>query len=481
MAGQNQQDVPEGVFSILDTDLYKLTMQACILRYFPDIEATYHLTNRTPNMKLSRTAVQWLQKQIDRLANIRLTPDEFQFLGATCPYLNQAYLAYLEQFQFKPSEQVSLKFHAESSEGDEELGGIELKISGRWIETILYEIPLLALVSEAYFKFRDRDWNYDGQVEKAKEKGTQLLKAGCRFSEFGSRRRRNYHAQKLVLQGMIEAKNDGENNGWPGQLTGTSNVHFAMSMGLQPVGTVAHEWFMGIAAATNDYENANEIGLRCWINTFGEGVLAVMLTDTFGTPAFLKAFRKKIRPADMFDHRLAGLPQRRGSMTDAQASELHGLYERIEQSTAGTEKTFAQAYTGVRQDSGDPLEFIQSMRKFYDQEGITDQKSIVFSDSLTTDLCLKYKAAAEASGFQPSFGVGTFFTNDFVSTTTGHKSTPMNIVIKISSASGNPAIKISDNIGKNTGDSETVKEVKRRLGYVEHEWVGGDESARWGK
>ena len=142
--------------------------------------------------------------------------------------------------------------------------------------------------------------------------------------------------------------------------------------------------------------------------------------------------------------------------------------------------TYAKVFTGVRQDSGDPAAFVRIMRQFYNSVGIRDRKVIVFSDSLNVDRCFKYKKIAEEQGFTPSFGVGTFFTNDFVSKTTGEKSVPLNIVIKISSAGGRAAVKISDNIGKNTGDKGTVEEVKHRLGYTENMWAEGDERARWG-
>lgn len=148
-------------------------------------------------------------------------------------------------------------------------------------------------------------------------------------------------------------------------------------------------------------------------------------------------------------------------------------------SAAHSIRTYAHAFGGVRQDSGDPEAFVTQIRDFYDSLSIHSPKSVVFSDSLNTALCAKYKRAADAVGLAPSFGVGTFFTNDFQALSTGEKSVPLNIVIKLASAGGRPAVKISDNVGKNTGDKKTVEEVKRRLGYVEAEWKDGDESKRW--
>lgn len=174
-------------------------------------------------------------------------------------------------FRLRPQDQLHLSFRpVEDTGGDDDLGDLNLHTTGLWVETILYEIPILALTSEAYFKFCDRDWTYDGQRERARRKGETLLQHGALFSEFGSRRRRDYHTQELVLHGLQDARDVGQKEGWTGKLTGTSNVHFAMKLGLTPVGTVAHEWFMGVAAVTNDYENANETALRYWVSTFGE-------------------------------------------------------------------------------------------------------------------------------------------------------------------------------------------------------------------
>jgi nicotinate phosphoribosyltransferase len=344
---------------------------------------------------------------------------------------------------------------------DEDLGEIDIEIKGLWVETILYEIPLLALTSEAYFRFMDTDWTYDGQEEKAYDKGMRLLKAGCVVSEFGTRRRRDYHTQALVIRGLIKAKKEGEKTGLPGTISGTSNVHLAMRFGIPPVGTVAHEWFMGVAAITGDYSTATYKALSYWVGCFGEGVLGIALTDTFGTPAFLKAFAQPV-------------PDLTTITPGAQPSTEPRGEEK-------PRKTFAEIFTGIRQDSGDPANFVKMMREFYDEQNIKEQKTIVFSDSLNIDLCLEYKEVSEKAGFRPTFGVGTFFTNDFVHKSTGKKSVPLNIVIKLSSANGNPAIKISDNIGKNTGDKATVEKVKKSLGYVEREWELGDESSRWGK
>jgi nicotinate phosphoribosyltransferase len=174
---------------------------------------------------------------------------------------------------------------------------------------------------------------------------------------------------------------------------------------------------MGVAAITNNYESANEIALEYWTATFGEGVLSIALTDTFGTPTFLKAFKKQIPEVT------TAIPGGGTTMASAtattntdsvqtMASTKPPIHAPMDQ-TSGPRKTYAEVFNGVRQDSGDPLDFVKMMREFYDQEGIKDKKTIVFSDSLNIELCFKYKAAAEAQGFQPTFGVGTFLTSEY--------------------------------------------------------------------
>lgn len=432
-----QDALPEGVFSFLDTDLYKLSMQCAVLKFFPDVQVEYAFTNRTPQMRLSKDAFSWLQKQVSRLANISLSESELEFLRSQCKFLHEDYLKYLQTFRLRPDEQIELSFEPV----DDTYGDLHVATKGLWLETILYEIPLLALTSEAYFKFVDTDWDHDGQEEKAYQKGVSLFEAGCLVSEFGSRRRRDLKTQDLVVGGLVRASKERER---AGKLTGTSNVYLAMKHGIAPVGTVAHEWYMAIASITNDYERANQLGLDYWLKCFGEGVLGIALTDTFGTPDFFKAFQQK-----------------------------------IPDSIGDSSKTYAQVFAGIRQDSGDPKDYVKMAASFYDSQGITG-KNLVFSDSLNTELCIEYKTIAENHGFKPSFGVGTFFTNDYTKKSNStEKSKPLNIVIKISKAAGRPSIKISDNAGKNTGDEQTVTNVKERLGYSEKDWKDGDEARRW--
>lgn len=408
--------------SILDTDLYKLTMQQAILQHFPSAQVTYKFTNRSKDMRFTQECVDLAWASILRLGDMSLTPAEHAWLSKTCPYFHPSYLRTLSHIRLSPSSQVTLRFVP--SPEDPQYGQVECEIRGEWWQTILYEVPVMAILSDCYFEKVDTDWGYEGQEEKAYKKAKTLLENGIAFSEFGTRRRRSYKAQKTVLDGLVRARDELEGKpGVEGKLSGTSNVHFAMMFGLTPVGTIAHEWTMGIAAL-HGYEHANAIALDLWEETYPttpSNALHIGLTDTFSSDVFFRDFL-----AD---------PAR------------------------------ARRWRGLRQDSGSPEEYTRRAKEVYDQLGIDSRtKVIIYSDGLDVGRCLEIRKVAEDIGFIPAFGIGTSLTNDFVRKSDGKKSRPLNMVIKLSSINGVPCVKISDEITKNTGDAEAVQEVKELLG-----------------
>ncbi|KAI9251597.1 nicotinate phosphoribosyltransferase [Sporodiniella umbellata] len=395
--------------SILDNDLYKFTMQNAVFKHYKkDIPVVYQFTNREKDLHLNAEAVGWLQQQINNLEFLTLTEAERDYLSNYF-YFKPDYLDFLQQFRFKPKEQVKIVY-------DESTNDFELEIVGQWIDTILYEVPLLALISESYFRFVDRDWSYDGQIEQAAEKTKALLDNGCAFAEFGTRRRRDFKTQDLVVRTMCETYNQTPTA--KGVFTGTSNVYLAMKYQLNAIGTVAHEFFMAISAL-EDVQHANRETLKIWHSVY-KGALGVALTDTFTTSLFLKDF----------------------------------------------DRDLASKYTGVRHDSGDPMTFANRIVEHYKSIGIDPStKVIVFSDSLTVDRAVALQEHASRLGIRSSFGIGTYLTNDYKKSSDTHqKSKPMNIVIKIKECSGKRVIKLSDDVSKHSADDELVAAFERELG-----------------
>ncbi|KAF8622569.1 hypothetical protein AX15_006917 [Amanita polypyramis BW_CC] len=397
--------------SILDTDLYKMTMQQAVLHHFPQVNAKYRFTNRSRNTLSSLQCVERFRAAVSSFSGLALTPAEKEWLKRTCPYLAPDYLSYLSAYRFKP-DQVDVTFIPVT----DELGSISIEVSGLWAETILWEVPLMACLSETYFQVVVTDWDYTGQEELAFQKAKTLLEAGCVFSEFGTRRRRSYIAQDVVMQGLIRAA---EEASIPGAIT-TSNVHLAFKYNIKPIGTIAHEWTMGVAALKG-YERANSTALALWEDVYSSGVTLTALTDTFSTERFF--------------------------------SELAREPDRM------------QRWHGIRQDSGDPLIFGPRAKEFYESLGIDpSEKTIVYSDALNIDKALRLKMQCDQLGLkQVAFGIGTFLTNDFRTVSSGYtvKDEALNIVIKLSSVNDIPCVKLSDDPTKNTGDKDTVEELKR--------------------
>lgn len=217
-----------------------------------------------------------------------MTDQERDWLEEHCSYFPKSYLDYLSQYRFKPSQHLKLSFLPDPSQAH--LGELEIKISGLWLDTILYEVPILAIISTTYFEIMDQDWNYDHQIQRATQKALKLLQAGCQLAEFGTRRRRSFQAQKLVIEALVLASSKSNQPDW----LGTSNVYFAMTYHLKPIGTIAHEFIMAIAALEG-YPASNLRALELWETCFGDhSNLLIALTDTFSTSLSFFFFKKII-------------------------------------------------------------------------------------------------------------------------------------------------------------------------------------------
>ena len=394
--------------SILDSDLYKFSMQFAIMKTFPNAEVEYTFTNRNSTPFPDGFDYE-LRKEIDLMRNLALTQEEKSFLQEKCGhYLDRPYLDFLYGYRYDPSEVgVVLK------DGD-----LNIKIRGFWYRTVLWEVPLMALISELYFKMTGQKPTERRERQQNNiEKGKSFHVNSMLLSEFGTRRRYSYQIQDEVVADLKSCY------GSKDFLKGTSNVHLAMKHGLNPHGTHAHEWFMFMGAQYG-FKMSNYMSLKHWSDVF-HGELGIALTDTLTTDIFFRSFDTK----------------------------------------------FAKLFDGVRHDSADPFEFADKAIKNYLELGIDPStKTIVFSDSLNTDLCIQiHKYCTDIYSkekIKHSFGVGTHLTNDV-----GVK--PLNMVIKLTAAKvlGEwiPTVKLSDNPGKHSGDKKTIELCKEILNIKEVE------------
>ncbi|HWR25873.1 MAG TPA: nicotinate phosphoribosyltransferase [Methanosarcina sp.] len=385
--------------SILDNDLYKFTMQLAVLELFPKAEAEYRFINRGPQ-RFSIEFVKELRRIIDEeISKLKLTEDEYYWLSMHCPYLKPMYLEYLKNFRFKP-EEVKVCLTEEK--------GLDMRIKGPWHSTILWEIVLLAVVSELYFKTIEKEWREASELghtsksvlaayeETILEMGKALEENSCFFSEFGTRRRRSSELQDHVIKTLAQIKT----------LTGTSNVYFAKKYGLKAIGTVGHEWIMGTSALVG-LRYANKFAFENWIEVY-KGDLGIALTDTFGSEAFFKDMDLKL----------------------------------------------SKIYDGLRHDSGNPYDFVDKVINHYKKMSIDPlKKVIVFSDALDADAAIRLKKYCEGK-INCSFGIGTSLTNnsDFF-----RKSPPLNMVIKLHSINGISVVKLSDSPDKETGERDALR------------------------
>lgn len=382
--------------SILDNDFYKFTMQHAVVKLFPKAKVKYAFINRGKHVFPPNFAV-LLREAVDAMANLKLTKAEKSYLSKHCPYLDPTYLDFLQGYQYDPTEVII------SQEGDE----LKVTIEGYWYRTILWEVPLMALISELFYVSQNLVRVDDAEVVRiTKDKIENYIALGVVILEFGTRRRHSYQVQKLVNETLNSFGNE--------SYLGTSNVHFAMLQGKKPSGTHAHEWFM-YHAAQYGFKMANTIGLENWTQVY-QGDLGIALTDTYTTDVFLEQFNKK----------------------------------------------FSKLFDGVRHDSGDAVEFAKKAIEHYEKMGIDPKsKIIIFSDSLNLD---KVKVIADfcRGKIKMSFGIGTNFSNDV-----GLPS--MNMVIKMvetlpENIHWEGVVKLSDEKSKHTGTPKMIALAQEVLG-----------------
>ena len=382
--------------SLIDNDLYKFTQQQAVVEKFQRNVVKYKFFNRGgTEFPIGFDLI--LRQEIKKMENLSLTQDESLFLSINCNYLKPTYIDFLKSYRFDSSE-VGVTQNG---------GDLIVEISGYWYRTILWEVPLMALISELYFKVTGQQINDRNlRIENNIRKGDLFHTHGVKVVDFGTRRRYSYENQVEVVKDLMSCFN----NGSP-FFIGTSNVKIAMDNGIKPIGTHAHEWISAIAAL-NGYAHANKNMMETWVSVY-DGDLGIALTDTFGVDAFLRDFNRK----------------------------------------------YAKLFDGVRHDSGDPHQFADKIVGHYKKLGIDPtSKTIVFSDGLNSESAVDLKKYCQKIGIKSSFGIGTHLTNDV-----GVKA--LNMVIKLISIDGNNVIKLSDIPGKHTGDSETIEIVKKLIKY----------------
>lgn len=362
--------------SLLDTDLYKLTMQQLVLHQFSDVHVKYRFKCRTPNVNLVRHMAE-IMRQVDSQDDVKATSEELDYLYSL-PFFKDDYVRFLGDFRFNSSD---VDIHPV---GDG--GGVYITVEGPWLQTILWEIPILSIVSETFFSERQCPAVHEEGERRLAKKLRKLRNLGVAFADFGTRRAfsRDWHAHVMVYLNNPANKLN---------FVGTSNVKHAMVHGVKPIGTMAHEVFQVCQALAHPVDS-QRFAMQAWADEY-RGQLGIALSDTLGLDKFLKDF----------------------------------------------DGYFARLYDGVRQDSGDPFSFADGMINHYTDLGIDPKtKTIVFSDGLDVDKIGDIERWV-AGRIKTAYGIGTNLTNDL-----GPK--PLQIVMKVVEANGQPVAKLSDSPGK---------------------------------
>nr|WP_159464610.1 nicotinate phosphoribosyltransferase [Scandinavium goeteborgense] len=365
--------------TLLDTDAYKLHMQQAVFHHYYDVQVAAEFRCRGDD--LLGIYADAIREQVEAMQSLRLQDDEFQWLSGL-PFLKQDYLDWLRDFRYNP-QQVIIR---------NDNGKLNIRLEGPWREVIMWEVPLLAVISELVHRYRSPEASVELALETLERKlvdfnhlTQDIDMSGFRLMDFGTRRRFSREVQQAIVERL-------QQESW---FVGTSNYDLARRLSLTPMGTQAHEWFQAHQQISPDLATSQRVALAAWLEEYPDQ-LRIALTDCITMDAFLRDF--------------------------------------------GPE--FAERYQGLRHDSGDPVEWGEKAIAHYQKLGIDPMsKVLVFSDNLdlkkAVDLYRHFSSRVNLS-----FGIGTRLTCDIPQVK------PLNIVIKLVECNGKPVAKLSDSPGK---------------------------------
>ena len=391
------------ITSLIDTDLYKFTMMQVVLHQFPGAEVEYRFKCRNagaPGISDLAPFVTEIREEIRGLCSLRFQDAELAYLKAM-RFIKSDFVDFLGIFRLN-EKYVSVTALPS--------GEIEVSIQGPWLHTILFEIPVLAIINEVYFRntqknadFKEGRRRLDTKIGELQADGLGALK----IADYGTRRRFGKAWHEEVLRTLVTRLGTGVE----GQFAGTSNVLFAMKLGLTPLGTMAHEYLQACQALGPRLRDSQVFGFESWAKEY-RGDLGIALSDVYGMSAFLRDF-------DMY---------------------------------------FCKLFDGARHDSGDPFVWGDRVLGHYVHNRVDPRtKTLVFSDGLDVPRVMDLYSHFEGR-CQLSFGVGTNLTNDV-------GPDPLNIVIKMTRCNGQPVAKLSDSPGKNmSDDAEYVSYLRKVFG-----------------
>jgi len=389
------------ITSLLDTDLYKFTMMQAVLHQFPGAQVSYKFKCRTPGVKLA-PYVEEIRSEIRSLCKLQFTEQELAWMRAM-RFIKSDFVDFLGLFRLneKYINVVALPN-----------GEIDVRIDGPWLHTILFEIPVLAIVNEVYFRNTQTVPNYVEGRQRLDTKIAQLQEADVgdlKIADYGTRRRFSKAWHEEVLRVLTSRLG----TGLTGRFAGTSNALFARTLGLTPLGTMAHEYLQACQALGPRLRDSQVFGFETWAREY-RGDLGIALSDVYGIEPFLRDF-------DMY---------------------------------------FCKLFDGARHDSGDPFTWGERMIAHYKNNRVDPlTKTLIFSDGLTVprtiELYQRFRGRC-----QLAFGIGTNLTNDL-----GYE--PLQIVIKMVECNGQPVAKLSDTPSKNMCEDTNYLAYLRQVFDIE--------------